>query len=49
MLTPIQYNTVLTPIGLIEDVKQFTHCVFLQKYDTANLKVLFNVSGGQDK
>lgn len=45
MLTPTQYNPVLTPIGLIEDVKTFTHCVILQTYNTAILKLLVNVRG----
>lgn len=45
MLTPIQYNPVLTLIGLVEDVKIVTHCVILQTYNTANLKLLVNVRG----
>lgn len=45
MLTPTQYNRVLTPISLIENVNIFTHCVILQTYNTANLKLLVNVRG----
>lgn len=43
----VNSNTIQsrTPIGLIEDVKTFTHCVILQTYNTANLKLLVNVRG----
>lgn len=45
MLTQTRYNTVLTPIGLLENVKIFTHCLILQTNNTANLKLLVNVRG----